>query len=254
MALLLDGPPSKIEDLSAWDSDLQNVAVAEGIDITLKLQLAAAAVERAVETMLLSDRPSYGLMRLGLPTLRHIAVTPELKLWHTYLTLRLVYQDLYYSRLNDRYKAKMDLYNAQEAQALGDLRITGLGIVQDPIPQALPPQVSPVKSSDAGGTIYVSVTLLNDRGEEGMMSVPIEADTQDGQAANINIIALADNAVGWNLYAGLSPNTLLLQNSQMLDPLTSATLAAGRLKTGRKPGDGQKANRMHPVPARILRG
>ena len=44
MAMLLDGPPSTIDDLNARDSDLLNVAGAEGIDLTTKLQLAATDV------------------------------------------------------------------------------------------------------------------------------------------------------------------------------------------------------------------
>jgi hypothetical protein len=254
MAMLLDGPPSTIEDLTAWDSDLLNVAVTEGIDLTTKLQLAAATVGRAVETMLLSALPFHGAIRSSSPTLRHTAVTPQLKQWHTCLSLRLVYQDLYYSRLNDRYQAKMKLYSEEEAQALDDLRTIGLGVVFDPLPQALPPTIEMVSTADAGGTMYVGVTLVNNRGEEGMMSVPIEADTQDSSAASISIIALADNAIGWNLYAGVAPDALTRQNSQTLDPLTSITLAPGQLSAGPKPGSGQRANLLYPIARRILRG
>ena len=140
MAMLLDGPPSTIEDLTAWDADLLNVAVSEGIDLTTKLGLAASVISRAVETMLLSALPAYDGDPTGrFPSLKHIAVTPQLKIWHTYVALRLVYQDLYYSRLNDRYQAKMKLYGEEESQALDELRALGLGIVFDPVPQAVAP-------------------------------------------------------------------------------------------------------------------
>jgi len=254
MAMLLDGPPSTIEDLSAWDSDLSNVAVAEGIDLTTKLQLAAAAISRSVETMLMSATPSYGGMRTSFPELRHIVVTPQLKLWHTHATLRLIYQDLYYTRLNDRYKAKMTLYHEEETRAADDLRINGLGIAFDPLPQALPPSIGSVVTDDAGGTMYVGITFVNQRDEEGLVSVPNEVETQDNSAATVTLTALADNAVGWNLYAGLSPDGLTRQNPQTLDPLASPTLAPARLIAGSKPGSGQRPNLLRPMPRRILRG
>ena len=254
MALLLDGQPSSIEDLGALDSDLLSVAASEGIDLAVKLQLASAAISRTVETMLMSAAPSHSAFPQRFPTLRHIAVTSQLKLWHTYLTLRLVYQDLYYTRLNDRYQAKMNLYREEEAQALDDLRATGLGVVFDPLSQALAPHIATVTTQDPGGTMFVAVTMVNQRGEESLISVPAQVDTQDGNAASITIIGLADNAVGWNVYAGLAPDALAKQNDQPLDPLASATLAPGRLASGPNPGDGQHANRLYPVPKRILRG
>ena len=45
MAMLLDGPPSTIGDLSIRDSDLLEVSATEGIDLSAKLQLAAADFE-----------------------------------------------------------------------------------------------------------------------------------------------------------------------------------------------------------------
>jgi hypothetical protein len=254
MAMLLDGPPSTIEDLNARDSDLANVSVSENINLTAKLQLAARDIEMAVESMLLSVPPNYGRIRFACPSLRNIAVTPQLKRWHTYMTLRLVYQDLYYSRLNDRYQAKMKLYSDEESRMADESRTTGLGVVFDPLPQALAPQVATIATSDSGGTIYVGVTFVNERGEQGLMSTPIEVDTQDGTAASFSLIGLADNAVGWNLYAGLSPDALARQNNQTLDPMSSVVLAPGRLASGPKPGFGQRSNTLFPVPRRILRG
>jgi hypothetical protein len=254
MAMLLDGPPTTIDELSARDSDLLNVAVSESIDLTVKLRLAASDVGAAVESMLMSVAPSYGVIHACRPTLRHIAVTPPLKLWHTYTTLRLIYQDLYFSRLNDRYQAKMKLYSEQEAQSVDDLRTTGLGVVFDPLPQALAPSIAIVQTSDTGGTLYLAVSFVNGRDEEGLISVPIEADTSDGSATSVTLAALADNAVGWNLYAGLDPGALMRQNSETLDPMASVAMAPGRLTNGPKPGTGQHANSFYPVPRRILRG
>jgi hypothetical protein len=254
MAMLMDGPPSSIEDLSGRDSDLLNVALSEGMDLTAKLQLAARDVEMTVESMLLLAQPSIGGRLQRCPTLRHIAVTPQLKLWHSYAALRLIYQDLYFSRLNDRYQAKAKIYGAEEARMLDELRATGLGVVFDPLPQALAPNIGAAQTGDAGGIIYVAVAFVNPRGEEGAMSAPVEADIADGTAAAITMSALADNAVGWNLYAGMSPDSLTKQNPQTLDPTASVTLAAGGVSSGPKSGNGQNANLLLPIPRRILRG
>jgi hypothetical protein len=255
MAMLLDGPPSTIGDLSIRDSDLLDVAAAEGIDLSAKLQLAATDIGNAVESMLLSLLPLCGLIRQRFPSLRHIAVTQQLKLWHTFSSLRLVYQDLYYSRLNDRYQAKMKMYREEELQALNELRTVGFGIVFDPLPQALAPNVAMVQSAGSGGgTVYVAVSYVNQKDEEGLASLPIEADVPSGNAATVNLTALADNATAWNLYAGVSPDALSRQNSQTLDPLAAPTLVPANLGSGPRPGSGQHANQLYPLPRRILRG
>ena len=254
MAMLLDGPPSTIGDLSVRDSDLLDVSATEGIDLSAKLQLAATDIGNTVDSMLVSLLPSCGITRQRFPSLRHIAVTPQLKLWHTFLALRLIYQDLYYSRLNDRYQAKMKMYKDEESQALNDLRTVGLGVVFDPLPQALAPNVAMVQATDAGGTVYVAVSYVNEKGEEGLASVPIEADVPANHVGSVNLTALADNATGWNLYAGVSPDALFRQNSQALDPLATPTLAADTLGSGPAPGSGQHANLLYPLPRRILRG
>jgi hypothetical protein len=252
MAMLLDGPPSSIEDLSARDSDLLPLAVSEGIDLSAKLRLAAADVATSIENMLTAG-VSIG-SPIGVPGLRHVAVTPLLKLWHTYASLRLIYQDLYFSRINDRYQAKMSLYREEEAKALDELRTCGLGIVFDPLTQAQAPSVETVAASDRGGTMYVGVAFVNRQSEEGLMSVPIEVDTQDGTAAEIRMTSFIENAVGWNLYAGVAPNILSRQNAQILDCLTTAPLAPGRLSNGTQHRNGQQANQLYPVPRRMLRG
>ena len=258
MALLLDGPPSSIEDLSARDSDLLNVSATESIDLTTKLKLAADDIEMAVESMLMSMRPSYNAIydvtRKYFPSIRHVAVTPQLKLWNTYTTLRLIYQDLYYSRLNDRYRAKMQMYGEEEAQALDDLRTLGFGIVFDPLPQAPAPNIGTVQTNDAGGTMYIGVTFVNERGEEGLMSVPVEVTTANNSAASVSISKLPENASGWNLYGGLSPEALSRQNPQTLGPLDYTTAAPDNLTAGTEPGTGQHGNVFYPVPRRILRG
>ena len=254
MAMLLDGSPSTIHDLTARDSDLLATCAAEGIDLTTKLALTSQDTQAAVESMLASARPNYRMWVERFPTLNHVAVTPTLKRWHTFATLRAVYQDLYYSRLNDRYQAKMRLYKEEETTALDDLRSVGLGIVRDPLPAAAVPNVSMVPGGGAGGTVYLAVAYVNSAGEQGIVSLPIEADIAASNVASVTITSLAPNATGWNLFAGVSPDALNQQNTQTLGPLDAMSVAADLLATGPAPGDGQHPNFHYPVPRRILRG
>jgi len=254
MAMLLDGPPSTIGDLSIRDSDLLNVASTEGIDLSAKLQLAATDIGNTVDSMLMSIPPASVGVRQRMPSLRHIAVTQQLKLWHTFSTLRMVYQDVYYSRLNDRYQAKMKMFREEESRALDDLRTVGVGVVFDPLPQALAPSFAMVQSTGSGGTVYVAVSYVNQRGEQGLSSIPVEVDISSGSVATVSLAALADNASGWNLFAGISPDAIYQQNTQALDPLAAVTIAPDALSTGPAPGQGQRANILYPLPRRILRG
>src|SRR5579883_946062 len=103
MPLFTDGPASTIEDLAAQDSQVLDVASVEGIDLTRKLALAQEAVAIDIEAVV--RRSNSGPVHL-----KHIVVTPALRLWHTYRTLELVYGDAYYNQLNDRYASKRDRF------------------------------------------------------------------------------------------------------------------------------------------------
>jgi len=245
MGLLLDGPPATIEDLSARDSDLLAVANAEGMDLTVKLRLASDEIAMSIAPMLNSN---------GCPSLRQVAVTPQLTSWHIYTTLRLIYQDLYFSRLNDRYQAKMNLFRDAEAVAFDALRTAGLGVVFDPVPQASTPTVGTVTSNNTGGTFYAGVTLVNRASEEGLMSIPVQVDTETGSAATFSMPSVPSNAVGWNLFAGVAPDCLTRQNADVLQPDASISLSPERLVDGAPHRCGQQANTFYPMPRRILRG
>src|SRR5262245_31116544 len=99
MALFTDGPVSCIADLTARDTQLLNVAVAEGIDVTAKLALAQDELE--LELGALMSRVNAGdFVWSPLPISGSVVVTPPLKLWHTLRTLELVYEDAFWSQLN----------------------------------------------------------------------------------------------------------------------------------------------------------
>src|SRR6476620_7194390 len=134
MALFTDGPASTIEDLTAQDSQVLNIASSEGIDLTVKLGLAQEAVGMELEEL---------LKRASGFDLSHVVVTTPVRLWHTYRTLENVYGDAYNNQLNDRYAGKRDQFRELSKWAYDRLVQAGIGIALQPVPRAATPKVSP---------------------------------------------------------------------------------------------------------------
>src|SRR5579864_7830804 len=145
MALFTDGPVSSIEDLTAQDSQLLDIASTEGIDVTRKLALAQddVGVELTVLLSKLSfvDQPFWMAPK---PNLGAVVVTPALKRWYTFAALELVYRDAYNSQLNDRYSGKRDQFGQMAQWACEKLVQTGVGLVLRPVPRAATPQVTAI--------------------------------------------------------------------------------------------------------------
>ena len=73
MALLVDGNPSQVTDLSNYESSIVEVAATEGIDLTAKLTVAALEVGLELQRFLV-NAPGGQQFTLG-----HVAVTDGLK-------------------------------------------------------------------------------------------------------------------------------------------------------------------------------
>jgi hypothetical protein len=259
MALFTDGPVSCILDLTARDTQLLSVAVAEGIDVTQKLVLAQD--ELALELGTLLSRTSCAGQSLWLapqPDMGSVVVTPALKLSHTFRTLELVYADAYCNQLNDRYAGKRDQFHGMADWAYEKLIQTGIGIASCPVPQPAIPGVvaapGPQGTSPLpDNTYYVTMAWVNSQGEEGACAVPAAVKTsastlliQSGNAPR--------NAAAWNVYVGAAPETMWLQNPSPLTP-GQTWLQPGTLNTsGRAPGSGQSPSYIQPVPRMIQRG
>lgn len=259
MALFTDGPVSCILDLTARDTQLLNVAVAEGIDVTQKLALAQDELALELGTLLSrTSRADQSLWLAPQPDIGSVVVTPALKLWHTLRTLELIYTDAYCNQLNDRYAGKRDQFHGMAEWACDKLIQTGIGIASCPVPQPAIPNV--VSASGPQGTsplpdntYYVTMTWVNAQGEEGASAVPAAVKTsastlliQPGKAPR--------NAAAWNVYVGATPETMSLQNPALLAP-GQTWLQPGILNTsGRAPGTGQSPSYIQPVPRMIQRG
>ena len=259
MALFTDGPVSCILDLTARDTQLLNVAVAEGMDVTQKLALAQD--ELALELATLLTRSSYVDQMLSLspePDLGSVVVTPAMKLWHTLRSLELVYADAYNNQLNDRYAGKRDQFRKMADSAYETLVQIGIGIVSCPVPQPAIPIVAAAQAplgmaALADATYYVTTAWINSQGEDGACAVPAAAATssssllvQSGRAPR--------NAVAWNIYVGTAPDNMSLQNGSPL-PIGQTWLQPGVLLIGgRGPGSGQSPSYIKPVPRILQRG
>lgn len=259
MALFTDGPVSNILDLTARDTQLLNVAVVEGIDVTQKLALAQD--ELALEVTTLLNRLSYVEQAFWIapqPDLGSVVVTPALKLWHTLRSLELVYTDAYNNQLNDRYAGKRDQFHEMALSAYEKLIQIGIGIANCPVPQPAIPNLVAVPAPQASAplpdaTYYVTVAWINSWGDEGAAAIPAVVKTSAGTLL-VPSGSTPRNGAGWNVYVGTAPDAMWRQNASPIMP-GNTWLQPGTLVTsGSKPGWGQVPNYIKPVPRMIQRG
>jgi hypothetical protein len=254
MALFTDGPPCSIEDLSAQDSQLLNVANVEGIDVTQKLALAYEGLALDLYTLLTSMSYAGQLLWLSpKPNLDTVAVTRALKLWHAFRSLEMVYADAYNCQLNDRYAGKRDEFQQRAAWAYDKLIQNGLGIVQLPVARARTPVVTAAAGAIPDATYYVTMAWVNQAGAEGASAEPAVTAT----TSSTLLVAPGSppqNATGWNVYMGLAPEGMTLQNAAPIPPRENWLQPNNVATAGRKPGNGQLPSYMQPVPRVIQRG
>ena len=254
MALFRDGI-STIQDLMGQDSSVLATAQAENIDLSQKLTLAQQDLGIELTAILQQSETYDWQFRLQPdPQLNNIVVTPPLQLWHVFHTLKLVYQDVYFNQLNDRYKGKRDQFQLLEKWAMDKLIQTGVGMASDPIPRAQPPLLTSMAGGEPAATYCASVAWLNAENQEGQ---PSNAATLPVAAGNVLVaqpVSQPSNATGWNVYAGLLPTAMTLQNTTAL-ATDQVWVQAGPVTTaGRTPGTGQAPDYTRALPRLIQRG
>lgn len=242
MALFTDGPISSAQDLQNYDSSVLTVASAEGINVAVKVTLAQQDLGNELMLFLFrrarfrEDQPHIK-PRIGL---FDVVVTEALHQWHTLRTLALVYRDAYYNQLNDRYQGKWNEYERLANTSSRKYFELGVGVVADPIPMAPTPNLVSVAGTGGPATLFVAATWVNASGQEGAAGADSTLTIGGGE---VLVATLADPppvAVGWNVYAGLSPAALTLQNDPPLAlggswTMTGALSAGAPAPTGQKP-------------------
>lgn len=228
----------------AQDSQLLDIATVEGIDVTQKLRLAHEEI--CVDLVELLSHRNSSLLR--------VAVTPPLKLWHTYRTLEMFYADAYNCQLNDRYAGRRDQFHELAGWSREKLLQTGLGIVSTPVRRAATPTATSTPGGPLpDGTYYTTVTWMNGSGEEGAAANPTDVTTT-GSTFAVQPGPRPNNAVGWNVFAGADPAALVQQNDVPLAPDATWQQFAPLALNGRAPGSGQRPNYLQPMPRLLQRG
>jgi hypothetical protein len=254
MGLFTDGIAT-IEDLAGQDSAILSTAQTENIDLSQKLALAQQDLGIEITTLLQrSNTYDWQFWLQPDPQLNNIVVTPPLQLWHVFHTLNLVYQDVYFNQLNDRYKGKRDQFQQLGQWAMEKLIQTGLGIASDPLPQAAPPGLTSVSGGQPSMTYYTAASWINVEGEEGQTSNPSCLAVADGNALVAQPVNPPSNATMWNAYVGLSTTTLTLQNDLPMALDQVWVQAAPVSPNGRGPCSGQVPNYLRALPRVIQRG
>ena len=252
--LFTDNPAIAIEDLADYETAVLDTAHTEGINLTIKIRLATNEVGLQLQSRF-TPLAANGNGTDPQLTLTNIVVTPPLRLWLLFHTLELVYRDAYFSQLNDRYQAKWNEYKDLSTSAAALLFQIGVGTVADPIPQAVHPKLSLVAGTLAPAKYFVEVSWKNVSGQEGGPSETTALDVPAGSTLQVQALSPPPNAVSWNVYAGVTPDALTLQNTAPLTPGASWTAASSSLTTtGQPPGTGQPPTFLSPAPKILLRG
>lgn len=252
--LFTDNPAIAVEDLTNYETGLLDTVHTEGIDLTIKIRLAI----NEVGLQLQSQYTPLGLTGTNLNsglTLMNIVVTPPLRLWLIFHTLELVYRDAYFSQLNDRYLAKWNEYKDLSVSSAALLFQIGVGTVSDPIPQAAHPVLSIVPGLLTPAKYFIQVSWKNVSGQEGSPSETTAFDVTAGNTLQVQAVHPPANGVSWNVYGGVTPDALFLQNTTPLIPggVWIAPIS-GFFAAGTSPGTGQPPAFLSPQPKILLRG
>jgi hypothetical protein len=240
MALFTDGNITATDDLTGYDSAVLTVASTEDIDLTKKLNLAMDELALELGNLL----PSTG-------RLDHVAVTPAVRLWHAYHTLELLYRDAYSNQLNDRYAGKRDQFALLAQWAFDKLIESGIGMVSNPVPKAAPPELSSCPGQQQGATYYVCTSWVGAQGEEGSAGDWRAITVADGNLLTVQPSNVPSNAAGWNVFVGLSADSISQQNGAPLLPAQPWQQRTAVSTSGHAPGNGQMPDCVRLV-ARIL--
>ncbi|MCZ2075099.1 MAG: hypothetical protein LC130_08875 [Bryobacterales bacterium] len=250
MALFTDGAISTVEDLTAHESGILDLANSECIDLAAKLRIAQddIGVELTGSWVRLIPYGQNGL------SLKNVAVTAPLRLWHTFHSLELTYRDAYGSHLNERYQSKWNQYKALSQWASETLFQVGLGLVWDPLPPAGAPELSYVAGPSGASFYFVRVSWVNRSGEEGLPGELGTLEAPGGTLLAVKAVGAPANARGWYVYAGTAVDDLSRQNSSPMGIGETWFEPATGLVAGALPGAGQEPNCLRGLPRVLERG
>lgn len=232
--LLTDGSPNDEESLRVYESAILQVSDTEMIPLRAKLRLALEEISEDVLDVLLahgapSDPHATTRRIIGVSD---VVVTRQMKRWHAVHTLEVFYRDAFNNQLNNRYQAKFTEYHELSADARDKTYQFGIGLALVPIPRALAPVFSFVAGPIAETIYYVTASWVS---ASGQLGDPSEPTTYDAPAESLPVVTAVNPpaaATGFNVYMGLSLETMTLQNATPVAVGGSFTLPTSGLTTG----------------------
>lgn len=239
--LLTDGSPNDERSLQVYESAIVTVSNTETIPLKAKLWLALEGISEDVLDMLLDHSSPADPMATTRRTVgvSDVVVTPQMRRWHAVHTLEVFYRDAFNNQLNSRYQAKYEEYHEAAADARDKTYQFGIGLALTPIPRAQQPTFSFVAGLLPETIYYVRVSWVSAKGQEGDPSEETTYDSPAGSLAVVTPVNPPAVATGFNVYMGLTAETLALQTPTPIPAGQSFTLPATGLVTGTLPGDGQ---------------
>jgi hypothetical protein len=274
MALFTDGSISNVQDLINYESNLVEVAGAEGIDLATKITLAQSELGAELGVAALRPGNIYWIgpswnstgaeINLSRFDPSQVVVTSPLKLWHTFQTLAIVYRDAYNRKLNDKYLPKWNEYKELARWASNLLYQTGIGVAMQPLPKPNQPALDWVIGTLAAMTVYAQMSWTNAAGTaEGAPSDEIAVQVPANQALRVTPPsvpasplppALPYGIAGWNVYVGGASGAGTRQNTQPLALGQPWVMPATGMTAGAPVGSGQQPDFFRTVPRFAQRG
>lgn len=244
MALFTDPDVITLDDLLPFENSLVQVSSTHSIDVATKITLAVNAIGDKLMVWLLNVRASdpqwLDRRLLGLST---VVVTPTLQRWLCFDAISRFFAEAYNVQLNTRFQAKWTEYQQLASEAADMVFMSGLGFVYSPLPRPEMPFVSIAPGTLLPQALFMQTTWVDSLGNESAASpvngVILQAPSAVWVSMGEGIITPPPAAIGWNLYASTSAESLARQNSTPLAINTSWQLPGASLLSGPKPGNGQ---------------
>jgi hypothetical protein len=242
--LFTDGYPARNEDLRIFESNINEVASVEGIDLDAKLEAAAEEIGDQIMAYLLqpgSGDPQASSRRwLGLTNL---VVTPAMRRWHALHALAMTFRDAFHNQANERYRESWRNYVSAAAEARAVLFRIGLGFVTNPLPRPDKPYVEAGNGTWQPGVYVVRIAWVNAKGQVSAPSEPMAIElTEAGAPVVARPEKAPAEAVGWHVYVGAMGDDLRQQNVETLNLASPWLPTTGAPLNGEFPGSGQFAD------------
>ena len=256
MALLTDGNPNTTEELRVYESSILDVAHVEAIDLDSKMTLATEEISEDVLDILIDQ--SRNLIPFT-DQRRHmgvsdVVVTRQLKRWHALHSLELLYRDAFNNQLNDRYRAKWIEYQELSRNA----RYQRCGSESESSPcrsrKQSPRNFRWLPARHCRQRITPRLPGFLRRGRRAPQADVTALTTPDGSVMVVTAVDPPPNAVAFNVYAGLTADSLTLQNATPVPGSQSFTMAPGDPVPGRAPGIGQEPDQYIVGGSMLRRG